>query len=267
METFVPFASGAWRGYCSADWQEIFRDLETWLQENPGEMVVHYPCRDVRRIATPRGTIYSKYIRALTDKGLVRKEWFSYLKWVLRPSRAVGAWRAAVAMAAAGLDCPVPILAARKREKGYPTDIIVTPEVPFPDCWNLLPGETPAQVAKTVAHAAALLHVRDFAHGDFILRNLCLDTNTNRIVYLDNDRTWLPPCFVRHHYQRRNLAQMAYSLATKYNDLEPVRLFLKDYADEAGWPSAGDQRRLLRITQRRYNYDPRRPPLDLPEER
>lgn len=265
MESFVPFESGPWKGFCSASWLDVFRDTESWLQENPGETVVHYPCRDVRRIVTSRGTIYLKHIRALTDKGLARTEWFSYLKWVLRPSRAVGAWKAAVAMDAAGLDCPVPLLAARKREKGYPTDIIVTAEVPFPDCWNQLPGKSPAEVAKTVAHAAALLHARKFAHGDFILRNLCLDTTCSRIVYLDNDRTWLPPFFVRRHYQRRNLAQMAYSLATKYGDLEPVRLFLVDYAAEAGWPSAGDRRRLLRITQRRYNHDKRRTPLELPQ--
>ncbi len=260
METYIPFQSGPWKGRCAKGWEDLFRDTEKWLAENPGTVVVKYPCREVRRIETPQGVVYLKYIRALTDAGLSRKDLFSHLKWVLRPSRALCVWRASVALEAAGLECPMPVLAARKRIHGYPHDIIITREVPAKDCRAMPPGETPQEAAERIAQAAADLHAAGFAHGDFIMGNICVNPATGRFSYLDNDRTWRPKWPVRRHYQRRNLAQMGYSIARKFAAMAPCRAFLAKYAEIAGWPSEAERKRMeAAILKRNQTNHPDKP--------
>ncbi|MBO7742319.1 MAG: hypothetical protein J6S21_07165 [Victivallales bacterium] len=223
------FSCGGWRGRAALEHQGDFQQLDQWLHSPPGECVVWYPCREVRRLQLSDGSVaYAKIIRALTDAGLERKEWFSWCKWVFRPSRAIATWRISLRLLAHGFLCPRPLLAARRRERGYPTDIFIAAEVPFPDLWHddTLP---PAQLADFVGRELAAFHEAGFAHGDCILRNLCREPHRDRLIYLDNDRTWAPPCFVRRHYQMRNLAQMAYSFLKRFEDTAISESFLNAY--------------------------------------
>ena len=224
-----------WNGLAATpEFAEIALHLDEWLLQNPGTPVVQYASRDVRRIDLPSGTIYLKHIRALTDKGLTGQEWLSWCKWVFRPSRALATWRISRRLLEAGFRCPEPLLAARRRRRLYPTDVFVSAAIPFPDLWEdtSLP---PADLAPFLGAELARFHAAGFAHGDCILRNLCRDTDANRLVFLDNDRTWQPPFFLRRHYQRRNLAQLAYSLLRRHDgDPAGARLFLEAYAASPG---------------------------------
>ncbi|MBQ4480541.1 MAG: hypothetical protein II943_07875 [Victivallales bacterium] len=229
MGTGLRFHSkDGWNGLATDElWQQEFQRLDDWLKGHPGKTVVSYPSREVRRVETPHGVIYLKYIRALTDAGLAHQEWFSWAKWVFRPSRALATWRISQKLLAAGFACPVPVLAARRRLKGYPNDIFASLEIPRPNLWDE-PGDV-TELVRILAEETARFHEAGFAHGDFILRNLCLNPSTRHLIFLDNDRTWRPLPPFRGHYQRRNLAQMAYSLLRRFEDVAVPHAFLREY--------------------------------------
>lgn len=213
-ESAISFRSGKWRGYALAAWADEFASLDDWLQRGGEDIVVH-KSRFVQRRALAGKTVYLKYIYALTDAGLEGRELFSFLKWYCRPSRALAFWRISRQLLDHGFRCAVPVLAARRRSgKGYPNDIIVTAEVPFPTLEEVLTGKTEDECRAIIANAARQLrefHAAGFVHGDCILRNICLD-DEKRLVYLDNDRTKRPSCLNFFCSWKRNLAQFGYSL-------------------------------------------------------
>ena len=239
-----------WRGLVADElWRREFDDLDRWLRDHPGKTVVSYPSREVRRVETPHGVVYLKYIRALTDAGLAGREWFSWLKWVCRPSRALATWRISQRLLDAGFDCPAPVLAARRRLRGYPHDLFVAREIPLPNLWDA-PGDA-TELVRTLAAETARFHAAGFAHGDYILRNLCLNPATGQLVFLDNDRTWRPLPPFRAHYQKRNLAQLSYSLLRRFEDLEVPRAFLKGYQKLTGRISDCTVTRILDAAEKR----------------
>ena len=238
-ENQLPFHSNGWNGYVAGSkWKELFLDLDKWLADNPGELIVRYPCRDVRKVTTPLGVVYVKDIRALTDAGYYHRDLFSLAKWIFRRSRAVETWNASKTLIRKGFLCPVPLLAVRRRKRITPRDVFISAEVPLPNLFDHLPkGMNGTILAEMLADEIRRLHRSGFAHGDCILRNVCYDEKNRRIAYLDNDRTWLPPAFLRRHYQCRNLAQMAYSLLKRFGEAS-CKHFLEFYSKRAGWPSA-----------------------------
>jgi hypothetical protein len=252
----VPYSSGDWRGIArDAESSALFgNDLDAWLAAEQGEIVVQYASREVRRIELAGNrVVYCKIIRALTDAGYRGDEWFSWCKWVLRPSRAIAAFRISEAVLAAGLECAVPLLAVRRRVKGIPSDIFVTAEVPFDDLWKdtALSGD---ELIHLLSSQTAKMHQCGFAHGDYILRNVCHNPQSGQLVLLDNDRTWRPPTFLRKHYFARNLAQMAYSLLKRYNGETAVaEQFLSEYAALRNFPSADAQHDIMTKCVARFN--------------
>lgn len=253
-KTALKFHSGAWSGYVAdSEWAEIFQDLDKWLEENPGTMVVHYDCRDVRRIQTPKGVVYLKDIRHLTDAGMHKKDKFSWWKWVFRGSRAIETWEACQALRESGFGCPQPLLAVRRRNGITPRDIFVSAAVDLPNLWDTLPeGMDGMALAELLGESIQILHTAGFAHGDCILRNLCYDAKENTLVYLDNDRTWLPPFFFRRFQQKRNLAQMSYSILKRFGE-ETSRHFLECYAKSNYWPGKGEIQEILNGAIQRFN--------------
>lgn len=235
----VPFVSDGWRGLAaSPELAVLFTPLDSFRNAHPGEAIVHYDSRDVRRITLPPRsdasapfTVYCKEIRALTDAGFHGRELFSQCKWLFRPSRAVAAFRISEALLAAGLACAEPLLAVRRRHRGVPTDLFITREVPYPDLWQE-PALPPEELAHFLAVQTIRMHRCGFAHGDYILRNLCYNPAGSTLILLDNDRTWRPPAFVRRHYFQRNLAQLCYSLMRRFGGDSPAPArFLTDYAE------------------------------------
>lgn len=253
-QDFLPFHSHGWNGVVADEqWASLFRHLDSWLARHPGEMVVHYDSRDVRKISTDLGTVYLKDIRALTDAGYHGRDFFSWCKWVFRGSRARETWDASMDLLHRGFLCPQPILAVRKRTGLIPRDIFVSLELPLPNLWDSLPpGMTPESLAELLAEEIHQLHQAGFAHGDCILRNLCYDFPSHRLAFLDNDRTWTPPDVVRKFQQKRNLAQMAYSLLKRFDEKVSLN-FLESYAKRGRWPSPQGIQTLLANAIRRRN--------------
>ena len=143
-QDFLPFHSHGWNGVVAdAHWASLFGHFDQWLASHPGEMVVHYDSRDVRKIPTDLGTVYLKDIRALTDAGYHGRDFFSWGKWVFRGSRARETWDASMDLLHRGFLCPQPILAVRKRTGLIPRDIFVSLELPLPNLWDSRPPHTP----------------------------------------------------------------------------------------------------------------------------
>lgn len=248
----VAFESDGWHGLArSPDDASFFSPLDRWLSSHPGVTVVHYPSREVRCIEIPGGRVFCKIIRALTDSGLRGEEWFSWCKWVFRPSRSIAAFRISEALLDAGLECAEPLLAVRRRNGLIPTELFITRGVPYPDLWQE-PGMPSGELADFLAVAAAGMHDAGFAHGDYILRNLCRNPDTNQAILLDNDRTWRPPPLLRRHFFRRNLAQMCYSLLRRFDpDEAPAHRFLAGYAGQRHSLSSARQDAILASCRRR----------------
>ncbi len=242
----VKFHSGAWKGLVAdQEWAAIFQDLDKWLADNPGEMVVHYDCRDVRRIQTPKGVVYLKDIRHLTDAGMHKQDRFSWCKWIFRGSRAIETWDACQALLKSGFQCPSPLLAVRCRNGITPRDIFVSAAVELPNLWDVIPeGMDAMGLAEMLGESLQVFHSAGFAHGDCILRNLCYDDEGKCVVYLDNDRTWLPPFFFRQFQQKRNLAQMSYSILKRFDEATS-RHFLECYARANSWPGEAEIQEIL----------------------
>jgi len=162
--------------------------------------------------------IYEKILMRGGNDGAVRnREVISWLKWTLLPSRGEHILKVTAAMAAHGHCCPTPVLGARCRGRwGYPRELFVSREVVQPTLEECLvraagPGEQQHLLA-FAAESLARFHRDHFVHGDFLPRNVCVDSQGGHLYFLDNDRThhWpFPPPFLR---QRRNLAQFCYNL-------------------------------------------------------
>ncbi|NLF92716.1 MAG: hypothetical protein GX564_02415 [Oligosphaeraceae bacterium] len=236
----LKYTSGSWQGYIAADWQNTIPELEPWLAAHPGQLVVSYPSREVRRIETPRGVLYAKIIRGLTDPGLTGRDPGSFLKWYCRPSRALATWRISWQILAAGFRCARPVLAVRRRSGcGYPTDIFISEDVQAQALSDRLP-QTPAAAADLAAilgRELAAFHRAGFGHGDCILRNLCLDSES-RLIFLDNDRSKRLSRFWPFRACRRNLAQLGYSARRLGLPEAFVQKMFSAYAQAAAWPAA-----------------------------
>ncbi|MFA6929506.1 MAG: lipopolysaccharide kinase InaA family protein [Lentisphaeria bacterium] len=244
------YSSGSWRGYIAADWQQEIVDFELWQREHPGETVVSYQSRKVCRVQSAKGTVYVKTILALTDPGMTGKDWLSFLKWVLRPSRALATWRISQRLLAAGFLCARPVLALRKRSHwGYPNDVFISEEVTASVLSEVLPRLNPSQqleLAKLLGLELQKFHAAGFVHGDCILRNLCLSAE-NKLIYLDNDRSkkrglWAPFC-----RSIRNLSQLGYSARRCGAEPDFVVEFIQVYGAKAGWSSRQQENIIARL--------------------
>ncbi len=234
----IKYTSGRWHGYIAADWQNMIPDLDAWLGAHPGQLVVSYRSREVRRIVTPQGVLYAKIIRALTDPGLTGRDPGSFLKWYCRPSRAIATWRISWHILQAGFRCAKPVLAVRRRSgSGYPTDIFISEDVQAQALSDCLP-QTPAaadDLAAILGRELAAFHQAGFVHGDCILRNLCLDSES-RLIFLDNDRSKRVSWFWPYRACRRNLAQLGYSARRLGLPETFVQKMFSAYAQAAAWP-------------------------------
>ena len=81
--------------------------------------------------------------------------------------------------------------------------------------------------------------------------SLFFNPATGQLVFLDNDRTWRPLPPFRAHYQKRNLAQLSYSLLRRFEDLEVPRAFLKGYQKLTGRISDCTVTRILDAAEKR----------------
>ncbi|NLZ59570.1 MAG: hypothetical protein GX901_02785 [Lentisphaerae bacterium] len=236
-QTELAYSSNGWRGLVAEQWSELLADYEAWRSANPGELVVEHRSRQVSRVETAQGRLYVKEILALTDASLRGRAPGSFLKWVLRPSRALAAWRVSQKLLQAGFHCALPVLAIRRRGfLGYPQDVFITEDVQakaLDELFGDMSLEEKTRLARLLGSQIARLHQAGFVHGDCIMRNLCLDKQGN-LIYLDNDRS--KKCGrLAFSRSRRNLAQLGYSARRTGADAGFVRLMFEVYAEALAW--------------------------------
>jgi hypothetical protein len=238
MFKYLSYNAKGWQGQIENNWQSIFIDIGNWLEENPGLKIVDQPSREVRKIETTQGVVYAKIMRRANNSEGLRKI-PPTLKWYLRPSRALAIMRISQELLSAGFDCPIPILAARRRSKtGWPEDISISLEchgVTIKDRLKTLNDVEESQpMLDVVAAEIYRFHQAGFVHGDCIPGNLAL-TDDKKIIFFDNDRTVRHPFRPLQYIQRRNLIQFGFRLTHQMNTLDPFRTFLETYAAYANW--------------------------------
>jgi hypothetical protein len=249
MTLYVPYHSQGWHGRIANGWQALLEDMDRWLAVNPGESVVDFPSREVRRVATPAGPVYVKILRSGGDaRGPHR--WINNLKWYLRPSRALAILHVSQSLLAEGFVCPVPILAARYRSPaGWPTELFISHERLGTSLAQRLSTAEDAEATRTVLASTAnelrRFHRAGFVHGDCTPYNLAF-TDEGRLILFDNDRTRRGPAWLRQHHQERSLANLGLRLTQLTQNPEPFQIFLDRYAD-----SAAEAERILSLSRKR----------------
>jgi len=250
MTLFLPYQSHGWHGRIAKGWQHLFDDLDYWLAANPGESVVSFPSREVRRVETPAGAVYVKILRSGGGGVHDTRGWVGKLKWLARPSRAEAIRRISQTLLDEGFLCAAPLLAARRRSPaGWPTDLFISREIRSSLLAQRLHLHEVDQARRLLAQVADELrrfHQAGFVHGDCTPYNLAL-TDEGRLVLFDNDRTVRSPVWLRRQRQRRSLSSFGLRLTQLMQSLDPFREFLARYAN-------GDKEeaeRILRLTRKR----------------
>lgn len=212
-------------------------------------MLVDFPSREVRRVETPEGVVYVKLLRSGGDARGSRRL-LANLKWLVRPSRALAIMRISQSLLAEDFICPVPVLAARRRDRaGWPTDIFISLECRGINLAERLSAAANAGEASSVlamtAREMRRLHEAGFVHGDCTPYNLAF-TDQDRLILFDNDRTVRSSPPLRRYRQERSLANLGLRLTQMLQNLQPFREFLAYYAE-----SPGEARRIMALTRKR----------------
>lgn len=261
MPCYLSFNAEGWKGQVLAGWEDVFTGFDGWLASSVDECVVNLSSRQVWRSDTPKGALFVKVIyRASEAQGLARRA-FAALKWLLRPSRALAIQRVSQAMLEAGFECPMPVLAVRRRSAtGWPVDVFISAECGDANLCDQLPGLPREEIEALLARVAIELnrfHRAGFVHGDCIPANLALNAQ-GRLVFFDNDRTVRHPWLRERYAQRRNLIQFGYRLTRQLGDMTYFEQFLYAYVEAAEVAAAdfGDMQDILQAVRKRLSTAP-----------
>lgn len=189
--------------------------------------------------ATPAGPAHVKVYRA---RNLVETAIET-----CTPSRAFTSWRMGLALQAAGVPTPAPLLLlAKKPLRVHVESVLLTERLD--DATVLLTelkaraerGEPVRPLLPRIARVAAQLHRAGFFHGDFTARNLVLHGPDRALSVIDLDRTkslrWLPRP-VRERIQLLDLRMLLLSTWAYVSRREWLRL-LALYFRDAGIPES-----------------------------
>ena len=226
------FVSGKWKGLVRNGWLEQFGDIEQLL--SAGVAVVDKPGRTVRRIETARAVIYCKWI---CSAGRGQGEYF--LKSLLRQPRSLAVWHVSEAMLAAGIACPLPLLAASLRtfSRFRFEDITVSAEIPYPRVNDLLreakDTDERVHILRQAGQGIRELHEKGFVHGDCLPGNICME-KTGKLFFLDNDRTVQKSGLFVLKARLRNLVQFCSHTLTVLPNEKLLSHFLDSYKEWEG---------------------------------
>ena len=233
-----------WNALILEEWSDYapLLDLDEWMKDAGSTEIKNTPCRVILKTMTPKGVVYTKYMRAQNDGVIKKHEIFPKLKWTFAPSRAQRILKTTAMMIALGHPCAVPLLGARRRGSfGYPHEIFISTEVTLPtaeDDFYQRNENTRPELIRLCGRRLAALHRDGFIHGDFLPRNICPDWTNDTVFYLDNDRTKRHAIPQPFFLKRRNLAQFCFNLyLLAEKPVEPlIEALVEAYAAELGWP-------------------------------
>jgi tRNA A-37 threonylcarbamoyl transferase component Bud32 len=146
---------------------------------------------------------------------------------------------------ASGFGCPEPVFSAWRRHEL--TELFVCREVAVPPLHRLLRENDEAltmRLLSLVAKDLRRLHQSGFVHGDALPGNICVDEKSEKVFYLDNDRT-------RHCTSRRralrNVIQFCSHLTYYCSLANAWQFFIGEYG-----VSKSEEDALLSAVQRRF---------------
>lgn len=217
--------------------------------------VVRYRNRVVFRLEEGDGEVlYAKWLYP-QNEGFV-KRFENRIKRFFRGPRVEHIYEMHQVLRVSGFGCAEPLLAAWREDDM--SELFVSREICAPPIHTLIREDQEARnlvILKIVAEDMRRLHKNGFIHGDAIPGNICVDMESSKVFYLDNDRTH---CSWSRHQALRNLVQFCSHLPF-YCKLPNVHKFFIDaYGVSSGerkWLLSAIGKRIAEITnERRRDY-------------
>lgn len=228
-----------WRGYVHADWSDEFSDLDSWLSQHSGTVVVEQPTRRVSRVECVGGAVYVKHIETLVDGRHFFKDIWKRLKWRFCANRSLRTWAVTRSMRACGIGCAEPLLCARRTRGMGAEEVFIAREVPYVSVPSALSEHANSsalveRILSEVSVGLAAFHRPGFVHGDCIPGNLLYDIAQGRVYFIDNDRTfrYQVGSLVWRTGVKRNLIQFCNHLSYEVADPKIVLRFIDMYSCE-----------------------------------
>jgi len=257
VEGYEALHRPGWRGWVDRSVSGELPDDPLTLMTRPGaELIRQRATATTAKTLLGERVVFAKRITGIKDRDPSNREWWNWLRWRFGSPRSVRNIAITRSMAAAGIDVPRVLLAARRVIHGTPIEILVTEAVPGSLLWDHLGTVDRVEriaLFELAGRAVALMHRAGFIHGDLSPANLIV--HDHRIVFLDNDRTRWRPGGLWSYYFRRNLVQMLARSWGRWSWCE-VRRFRNAYEEVRGcWPRDTWALILRRMRHRRYDIE------------
>jgi len=232
---FDTYRHNGWKGLISREWRGKPDDLDKWLADNPGQLLVNRCGRTVSRVMVDGEELYVKIVKTLDDgeSGRCLLCLWKWFKWRFLGGRALKALAGTVAMRDAGVHCAEAVLAARRTHCLRAEEIFISRGVPYPSVMKIISETTDTERRKEVLRSIAAglcdFHCHGFLHGDCIPGNLLWDGE--HIHFIDNDRTQLANGCLLQRGVRRNLVQFCFRMSWSLKDFSLAEYFLECYSE------------------------------------
>lgn len=235
MDGFETYRHDGWKGLVRREWLDRVRDLDKWLEDNPGQLLVNRAGRTVSHVVVDGEDVYVKIVRTLDDGegGRYFLKLWKWFKWRFLGGRAMKSLAVAALMRKAGLCCAETILAVRRTHLLRAEEVFISQGVPHPSVIKLILDTADVEERKSILHGVADelcdFHCHGFLHGDCIPGNLLWDGK--HIHFIDNERTQLANGCLLQRGVRRNLVQFCFRLIWRTGDFTLAEYFLTCYGD------------------------------------
>lgn len=240
---FVRIANGGWVGMVNAEYAGLFEDRSSdwpdpWLSGDTQEVnPIKREGVQVYPVEIGGVPCYVKYFTSHKGGGRKDKLW-NRLMWRFGRSRAQQNLTANLMLERAGFGAAEVLLAVRKTSGMDAEDLFVTQAVDGRTFHHELIESGEREKKELLVEAGksiAELHAAGIIHGDLLPRNLIIGAESQRIYFLDNDRTRKWRWFTPTRQKWRNVEQMLYRLLI-YHRYRTLKSFMHSYIQHCGHP-------------------------------
>lgn len=266
-----------WVGYIHNDYRTLIQSIpDNWpnaflnndsqiSEENREGNYVHH-------ITLGHQTCFLKHFTQL-KAGNNANSRLQQLRWRFGKSRALQNFNANLLLQQNGFNTATVILAARNTSSTQTQDLFIAEEIRGQSLHRATLNASPEQfnqLLTNLGQTIAQFHRAGFIHGDLLPGNIILQQNSNKLFFIDNDRTrrftW--PAFAPNQY--KNIKQLLYRLRAyfPYKSLKP---FIDTYYDQMQFTRSQKRKQLakcMRANRQRWDQTVKRIHSinDIPEE-
>jgi len=252
-ETHKPFDVAGWRGRVRAGWVDRFdEDPLALIRKHPHHVLRDRPISTVHMVSLDGEYIFIKHITGRKDIASGLRHLWHQLLYRVRPSPALRTLRISQLCLNRGVQVPLVLLAARRRQAGKTEDLLITQAVRGQTVRACIyDAPTAAERLRVVEHiteALVELHRAGLVHGDMLPGNMIVRDADRAVVFLDNERTHRGRT---RRARMRNVEQMVYRLLC-FQDYgcAVTRHFMTTYMQRMGIGEQAARRWRLRIMRR-----------------